>query len=154
MLVAVFVVTAAAFHAPSAAPSLVLTRPRGLQPVAIVEADVDQMDAEAIALDGNDSFRPTRGPDGRLQPVLTLPGDSLETKPFMGAFTALSSLSLVGIVARAFLCSSNVVTPLASLFFGILFGELFSGTFHWATDNCTRPAASTLMLLRMLILVF
>jgi len=90
---------------------------------------------EAAVLANPPSLKPFRGPDGRLPPVLTLPGDTLETTPLMIALTAVSTIEAVGVVGRAFWCSSNPLWPLFSVGSGILAGELFTGVFHWATDN-------------------
>mmetsp|Transcript_2065 Transcript_2065/g.6199 ORF Transcript_2065/g.6199 Transcript_2065/m.6199 type:complete len:323 (+) Transcript_2065:45-1013(+) len=100
------------------------------------DSALDSMDLAALALDG--SFRPTRGPDGRLEPVLTLPGDSLETTPLMGAVTVSSTAATLGVVALAFVRSGSPLPPLLGVAAGALLGELFSGAFHWATDNYGR----------------
>ena len=100
------------------------------------DSALDSMDLAALALDG--SFRPTRGPDGRLEPVLTLPGDSLETTPPMGAVTVSSTAATLGVVALAFVRSGSPLPPLLGVAAGALLGELFSGAFHWATDNYGR----------------
>jgi len=105
-------------------------------PDAAVVASIDEA---AIKLDNQDeSFRPTRGADGRLAPVLTLPGDTLETNNLMIGITAASTLLAIGVVVRAFLLSALPVAPLCAVAFGGIAGELFSGTFHWATDNYGR----------------
>merc|ERR1712070_1307524 len=41
----------------------------------------------------------------------------------------------LGVVASAFASSSSPLWPLLSVGLGAIFGELFSGAFHWATDN-------------------
>jgi len=104
-------------------------------PVAPMAAALDKMDAEAVNLNKPGSIKPVRGPDGRLQPVLTLPGDSLETTPLMGYITALSTAVTICVVARAFFLSCGPAAPLLSVAAGMLAGEMFSGCFHWATDN-------------------
>merc|ERR1719424_1015292 len=91
------------------------------------------MDEEAIALDA--AAKPVRGTDGRLQPTLTLPGDTLATTPVMVGVTAASTALTVGVVGRAFAMSALPVFPLLAVLLGVLAGELFSGAFHWATDN-------------------
>lgn len=102
-----------------------------------VEA-VEQMNDAAILLSDPGSFKPTRGADGRLEPILTLPGDTLETTTYMRAITAASTVAALAMVARAFMLSSSPLSPLLALALGALAGEMFSGTFHWATDNCAR----------------
>jgi ubiquitin-conjugating enzyme E2 variant len=98
------------------------------------DAQANEMDEAALLLNPA-SFRPTRGPDGRLQPELILPGDTLETTTLMKTLTLVSTLEMLGIIAWGLLCSGNPSWPLLSVVMGILAGELFSGTFHWATDN-------------------
>ena len=79
-----------------------------------------------------------RGADGRLLPVLTLPGDTLETNGLMVGLTVASTLLTMGVVLRAFLRSGHPLLALLGVVLGILGGEMFSGTFHWATDNYGR----------------
>jgi len=128
-------------------PTSLLFPVRRLSPVtlALAEADVSeaemvaQLDDEAIALDDSlTSVKPTRGPDGRLQPILTLPGDSLETTSRMVAITAASTVLAAGLVARAFAMSSTPLWPLLGVALGGVAGEMFTGCFHWATDNYGR----------------
>lgn len=100
---------------------------------------VSSMDDVALTLDDPSVVaRPVRGADGRLQPVLTLPGDSLDDTALMAGLTALSSVLTVGVIARAFALSSSPLYPLLGVALGAVAGELFSGTFHWATDNYGR----------------
>jgi len=94
---------------------------------------VAAMDVAALSLDAD--AKPKRGADGRLQPVLTLPGDTLETTASMVALTAASTALTAAIVARAFLLSAMPLVPLLAVGIGATAGELFSGCFHWATDN-------------------
>jgi hypothetical protein len=132
---------------------------------------VAAMDVAALSLDAD--AKPKRGADGRLQPVLTLPGDTLETTASMVALTAASTALTAAIVARAFLLrvtsaqtrarssaaqhgccqqrraapvltrrarpllrrSAMPLAPLLAVGIGATAGELFSGCFHWATDN-------------------
>ena len=100
---------------------------------------VSAMDAAAIELDQH-GVKPVRGADGRLQPVLTLPGDTLATTPSMVGLTGTCSALALAVVARAFLVSlaagSLPIYPLLGVGAGLVAGELFSGAFHWATDNC------------------
>jgi len=99
---------------------------------------LDEVDKGALALDaaaGNAASPPRRGADGRLLPVLTLPGDTLETSALMVAITAASTLLFAGVVLRAFVLGGSPLWPLLGVVFGGIAGELFSGTFHWATDN-------------------
>jgi ubiquitin-conjugating enzyme E2 variant len=104
---------------------------------------VQNSDAIALALQKMDhdaeiqtkSFRPVRGPDGRLQPLITLPGDTLETTPMMKAMVAAFTIQNVALIAWEFHCSTNLFWPTIGAALGVLAGELFSGTFHWATDN-------------------
>ena len=105
----------------------------------VMEA-VDEMNDAAILLSEPGTFKPTRGPDGRLEPILTLPGDTLETTNYMRAITAASTVAALALVVRAFALSSPPLSPLLALALGGVAGEMFSGTFHWATDNCARPA--------------
>lgn len=98
-----------------------------------VAAEFDKMEEEALALDPS-CFKPTRGPDGRLQPVLTLPGDTLETTPFMTLMTSVATTVFLGTVVRAF-AVGDPVWAFISVIGGALAGEMFSGAFHWATDN-------------------
>jgi hypothetical protein len=104
---------------------------------ASMDSALDAMDLAALDLDdgGEKIWRPKRGPDGRLEPVLTLPGDSLETTRPMGVITVTSTAAVLGVVAHAFASSSNPLWPLLSVMLGALLGEMFSGAFHWATDN-------------------
>ena len=95
-----------------------------------------QMDATAITLEGA-PVRPQRGPDGRLLPVLTLPGDTLDDTQPMAGLTAASTVLAVGVIGRAFAASGGV-PALVGVALGGVAGELFSGTFHWATDNYGR----------------
>jgi len=116
--------------------------PRALPRMAaaqeVAEA-VASMDEAAIALDDPAAIsRPVRGPDGRLQPVLTLPGDTLDDTPLMAAVTAASTALVVGTVARAFALCTTPLCPVLGVALGLVAGELFSGTFHWATDNYGR----------------
>jgi ubiquitin-conjugating enzyme E2 variant len=97
-------------------------------------AEFHKMEEEAMALDPS-CFKPTRGADGRLQPVLTLPGDTLETTPLMIGITTVSTATFLGVVAHGFLVGGNPLSSILSLALGGLAGEMFSGTFHWATDN-------------------
>ena len=148
MLATIFVVPLAfhgrpCIHPPAAAAiaSGPRARPRAIAidppapTAADVKAELDSMDLAAMALDGGATFKPTRGPDGRLEPVLTLPGDSLATTPSMGWITAASTLGTLSVIAYAFVSSSNPLWPLLSVALGAVLGELFSGAFHWATDN-------------------
>ena len=117
--------------------------PIGLTPppaaVDALASDVDGMDEMALKLveasDDASKFRPTRGADGRLEPVLTLPGDTLETTPFMGYVTAASTILTLMVVVRAFVMSTSALWPILGVAMGGFLGELFSGCFHWATDN-------------------
>lgn len=95
---------------------------------------INEMDEAALSMDPS-NFQPRRGPDGRLEPVLTLPGDTLETTPMMRVLTAMSTVTMLGIVGHAFVVSSNPLWPLLSVVLGTVAGEMLSGTFHWATDN-------------------
>ena len=53
----------------------------------------------------------------------------------MSRVIVVSSALTLGVIARAFVISGNPIAPLLGVLFGGLVGELFSGTFHWATDN-------------------
>lgn len=68
-----------------------------------------------------------------LQPVLTLPGDTLEHKPFMVAFVAAATALTGTAVGMAYTAASW--KAFVAVLGGILAAEIFSGTFHWATDN-------------------
>ena len=94
------------------------------------------MDEAALKLeDPSVVARPKRGPDGRLLPVLTLPGDTLEDTELMAGVTAVSTVLFAVVILRAFASSGGIVSPLLAVALGGVAGELFSGTFHWATDN-------------------
>jgi len=107
--------------------------------IAADTAGVAAMDETALELD---LVRPVRGSDGRLQPVLTLPGDTLETTKLMMWVTVLSTSLATGVVARAFAINLAggmlPIWPLLGVAAGWTVGELFSGAFHWATDNYGR----------------
>ena len=147
MLAATFVVLPLAFnrrpciHRPAGAQIASRAGPRAIATTAAdekvedVKAELDSMDVAAIAMDGGATFKPTRGPDGRLEPVLTLPGDSLATTPSMGWIIAASTVGTLSVILYAFVSSSNPLWPLLSVALGAVLGELFSGAFHWATDN-------------------
>ena len=96
------------------------------------------MDEEALLLDPSTTVKPKRGADGRLEPVLTLPGDSLETTRLMMGLTLLSTALTIGVVLRALLLSASPLVALFAVAMGGVAGEMFSGTFHWATDNYGR----------------
>lgn len=100
-------------------------------------ASLAAMDAAAIEMD---AVKAVRGSDGRLQPVLTLPGDTLETNRVMIwltlASTALTAGTLVHAFAASVLGGTLPIAPILAIGLGLVMGELFSGTFHWATDNC------------------
>jgi len=100
----------------------------------LLDEQVEDMNKAAV-LANPPSLKTYRLPDGRLPPVLSLPGDTLETTPLMTALIAVSTVELVGVVGRAFWCSGNPLWPVFSVGSGVLAGELFSGAFHWATDN-------------------
>mmetsp|Transcript_56440 Transcript_56440/g.104488 ORF Transcript_56440/g.104488 Transcript_56440/m.104488 type:complete len:365 (-) Transcript_56440:98-1192(-) len=68
-----------------------------------------------------------------LQPVLTLPGDTLEETPFMVTQTVLATLSALAVICHA--CAATPLKAAVGILCGILGAELFSGCFHWATDN-------------------
>ncbi|KAL3895991.1 MAG: hypothetical protein SGPRY_013378 [Prymnesium sp.] len=111
---------------------------------AIEESDattamVASMDESALTLEATAApLRPKRGPCGRLMPVLTLPGDSLDNTPVMASLTAASTLLALAAVARAFVLSPTPFAPLLAVLLGGVAGELFTGLFHWATDNYGR----------------
>lgn len=111
------------------------------EPAASTADAVEQMNSAALLLSDPASIKPTRGPDGRLEPILTLPGDTLETTKAMQAITAASTVVVLLVIARAFTLSSSPLWPLLALAFGGVAGELFSGCFHWATDNCKSSRA-------------
>jgi len=67
------------------------------------------------------------------QPVLTLPGDTLEQTPSMVFLTILATAVAVGTVAAAVRAAPLHATT--GVAFGVPAAELFSGCFHWATDN-------------------
>jgi len=68
-----------------------------------------------------------------LQPVLTLPGDTLEVRPAMVAYV----LAAVAVTAAVLLSAARAAPgPTAiAVCAGFVMAELFSGCFHWATDN-------------------
>jgi ubiquitin-conjugating enzyme E2 variant len=67
-------------------------------------------------------------------PTLALPGDTLADEPHMVLALAPSFLaSLWGVVHNAALVSGT--TAACAIAAGLVGAELFSGIFHWATDN-------------------
>ena len=67
-------------------------------------------------------------------PTLVLPGDTLDDAPHMTLAVAASFLaSLWGVIHNAAFVSKT--TTLAAVATGFIGAELFSGVFHWATDN-------------------
>ena len=98
--------------------------------LAAPAAALEAMDEAAISLDAT-AARPKRGSDGRLLPVLTLPGDTLETTRLMTGITVISTVTMLAVVGRALLSSPPWL--LFSLALAAIAGELFSGAFHWAT---------------------
>mmetsp|Transcript_85492 Transcript_85492/g.275187 ORF Transcript_85492/g.275187 Transcript_85492/m.275187 type:complete len:360 (+) Transcript_85492:95-1174(+) len=67
------------------------------------------------------------------QPVLTLKGDTLEQTPAMVMYTVAYTVLTFGVLARSLmLAPAGSVLGIAC---GCVMAELFSGTFHWATDN-------------------
>ena len=110
-------------------------------PSTDLDSLLDSMEDAAIELDGATAptERPMRGADGRLAPVLTLPGDTLETSREMVGITIGSTLLVLAIVARAFVLGGGTpLWPASAVVLGMLAGEMFSGAFHWATDNYGR----------------
>lgn len=103
-------------------------------PESSANAQVDNMNEMAVLLNPA-SFKPKKGADGRLEPVLVLPGDNLDNTPLMKVIVAVSTIEMLGILTWAFVSSTNPLWPLLSVIMGGVAGELFSGTFHWATDN-------------------
>lgn len=66
-------------------------------------------------------------------PVLTLPGDTLELTPKMLALTyGTTAAYCLGMAAAL---AAAPVGALGGLCLGVLGADLFSGAFHWATDN-------------------
>ena len=127
----------ASFHGGAPSRGVVRQRARLVGVATVEEPDLaSQMDATAITLEGA-PVRPQRGPDGRLLPVLTLPGDTLDDTQPMAGLTAASTVLAVGVIGRAFAASGGV-PALVGVALGGVAGELFSGTFHWATDNYGR----------------
>lgn len=89
--------------------------------VASTEAAlVQSVDEDALVLAGTDAAhgRPRRGQDGRLLPMLTLPGDTLQTTWSMVAVTASSTLLTVAAIVRAFVASQSFLTPLLGVCLG------------------------------------
>ena len=67
-------------------------------------------------------------------PELALPGDTLETLPgHVAAAGGCAALTLACVARDASMLPAGAAA--ASLAFGLLAAELFSGVFHWATDN-------------------
>ena len=67
-------------------------------------------------------------------PTLVLPGDTLDDEPHMALAVAASFLaSLWGVIHNAQYVAK--ATALIAVAAGFLGAELFSGVFHWATDN-------------------
>lgn len=127
-------------------PSLRVGRYRAPVAMSVIDAVTDAsaisspdqmvagMDEQAIALDV--AAKPVRGADGRLKPILTLPGDTLSTTPLMVGLTAASTALTFGVIGRALAVSAAPLWSVFAVLLGVLAGELFSGVFHWATDNC------------------
>ena len=99
-------------------------------PVAIVEVP-DALDAVDVAAVAKRRRRPeAQGPI----PTLVLPGDTLDDEPHMALAVAASFLaSLWGVIHNAQYVAK--ATALIAVAAGFLGAELFSGVFHWATDN-------------------
>ena len=77
----------------------------------------------------------TRRPEAQGPvPTLVLPGDTLDDAPHMALAVAASFLaSLWGVIHNAAVVTKT--TTLAAVATGFVGAELFSGVFHWATDN-------------------
>lgn len=113
--------------------------PEAVEATASETALVSSIDEAALMMNDLDNMsRPKRGPDGRLEPVLVLPGDTLESTMFMACATTASTVLALAVVVRAFSISSVPFFPLLGVVLGGVAGELLSGTFHWATDNYGR----------------
>ncbi|KAJ1460921.1 Kua-ubiquitin conjugating enzyme hybrid localization domain-containing protein [Pelagophyceae sp. CCMP2097] len=67
-------------------------------------------------------------------PVLTLPGDTLETRPPHVALLAGCTVVAAAGAARA-ASRLGAPTAVAAVAAGVGLADLFSGVFHWATDN-------------------
>lgn len=82
---------------------------------------------------GSATFSTATGSRRTLKPVLTLPGDTLEQTPAMVLYTAAIMALTGGVLANCV-----ALAPFGSLLAiacGLVMAELFSGCFHWATDN-------------------
>jgi len=107
----------------------------GAEPPVVVDA-VDALDIVVV-----DDTKPQRAAKQRRRPeaqgpipTLVLPGDTLDDAPHMALAVAASFLaSLWGVVHNAQYVAR--ATTLIAVAAGFLGAELFSGVFHWATDN-------------------
>ena len=109
----------------------------GAEPPVVVDA-VDALDIVIVddtkpQLDA--VTRAKRRPEAQGPvPTLVLPGDTLNDEPHMALAVAASFLaSLWGVIHNAAFVTKT--TTLAAVATGFVGAELFSGVFHWATDN-------------------
>ena len=109
----------------------------GAEPPVVVDA-VDALDIVIVddtkpQLDAVAKQRRRPEAQGPV-PTLVLPGDTLDDAPHMALAVAASFLaSLWGVIHNAAFVSKT--TTLAAVATGFIGAELFSGVFHWATDN-------------------
>lgn len=68
-----------------------------------------------------------------FKPVLTLPGDTLEIQPAMVAHVTAAVAVTVAVLVSSARASPGPTA--AAVCAGAVMAELFSGCFHWATDN-------------------
>ena len=71
----------------------------------------------------------------RPPPKLTLPGDTLETTAGQRAYVGLAALATAGVVAESLARIDSPAVAAFAVLGGLGGAELFSGAFHWATDN-------------------
>jgi ubiquitin-conjugating enzyme E2 variant len=71
----------------------------------------------------------------RPPPELTLPGDTLDQRPAHVAYVAAATAATAGVVVDAAHHLGSPAATAAAAAAGLLGAELFSGVFHWATDN-------------------
>ena len=107
-------------------------------PPAVVVDAVDALDIVVVddtAPQLVDVTRAKRRPEAQGPvPTLVLPGDTLNDEPHMALAVAASFLaSLWGVIHNAAFVTKT--TTLAAVATGFVGAELFSGVFHWATDN-------------------
>ena len=122
-----------ALHLPTRRPARTIARAAA---AAVLDEQPPVVAVDALdAVDVVDVTRAKRRPEAQGPvPTLVLPGDTLDDAPHMALAVAASFLaSLWGVVHNAAFVTKT--TTLAAVATGFVGAELFSGVFHWATDN-------------------